>query len=430
MSHRWRTPLPCYILVNRYLPRIIDAELERALASAGALVLRGPRAVGKTESARQVAASEIRLDSTEPLAVLAREQPTVALEGVIPRLLDEWQFAPGLWNAARHEVDKRQRPGQFILSGSAVPDDDDLRHSGAGRFRQLTMRTMTLFETRHSSGAVSLRELLAGHQPGTAQSSLEFADIVRRVVVGGWPGWMMLGEAEAREQAVSYLNDISAHDFVQVAGTKRDPRRLIAYLRAFAALTAHPAPLTAVSRRIRDEGSLAIGAGAAPVLHDLAERLYLVEDQEAWAPLLRSRSTAVQTPKRHLADPSLSAALLGAGSDRLLREPETLGFLFESQLVHDLRVYAQAVGAHGVFHYRDTKGRDEIDAVVEGEDGQWLAFEAKLGASSIDRAAENLLRVGQKFANPPKALIVVIPTGVSYRRPDGVLVVPLSVLGP
>lgn len=253
--------------------------------------------------------------------------------------------------------------------------------------------------------------------------------MVRRIVTGGWPGWRGVGAAAARSRALSYLDDIAQHDFPEVAGRRRDPRRLTAHLRAVSALTAQPAAYAAIARRIADDGAAAPGENTTPQMHEFAERLFLIEDQPAWSPKLRSQSTAIQTPKRHLVDPSLAAALLGAGSARLLLEPETLGFLFESQVVHDLRVYAQHAGARGVSHYRDTKGRDEIDAVVEGENGDWLAAEVKLGRSAVDGAAANLRRICAKMARPPAAMIIVIPTGIAHRRSDGVCVVPLTVLG-
>lgn len=411
-----------------YVPRIVDEEIRTALNAAGAVVLRGTRAVGKTESARRVAASELRLDSSDPRAVLARTQPTSALEGPVPRLLDEWQVVPELWNEVRHAVDDRRASGQFLLTGSAWPNDDHLLHSGAGRFAQVTMRTMALAETGDSTAAVSLTELFSGDLP-LAESSTDFAALVGRIVRGGWPGWFDADEATASLRARSYLNDIAEHDFPTVAGPRRDPRRLLAFLRALAGLTAQPASQAAITRRMNEDATV-VGAAAVPELFDLAQRLYLVENQPAWSPSLRSRTALLQTPSRHLADPSLAAALLGAGTYRLLSEPHTLGFLFESQVVHDLRVYAQAIGARGVFHYRDAKARDEIDAVVEASDGRWVAVEVKLGLSQVDAAASNLLRVVAKVARPPEACVVITPSGVAYRRPDGVLVVPLTVLGP
>ncbi|WP_206610418.1 ATP-binding protein [Actinomyces wuliandei] len=393
------------------------------------MVLRGARATGKTESALQVAASTLRLDSASPRARLARASPETALAGDTPRLLDEWQLAPGLWNEVRHAVDQRRAPGQFVLTGSASPDDDPLRHSGAGRMHTLLLRTMTLAETRHSTGEVSLSSLLDGEELPLADSALGLPELVSRVVTGGWPGWFDLSERSARLRADSYVQDIVEHEFATVAGTRRDPRRFHAYLSALAGLVAQPASQAAVVRRMREEYVGSLGPTAPTALHDLAQRLFLVEDQPAWSPSLRSASAASQAPVRHLVDPSLAAVLLGAGSDRLMTDPQTLGFLFESQVVHDLRVYAQAAGARGVFHYRDTKGRDEIDAVVEGADGQWLAVEVKLGEGRVEEGAANLLRVTAKMTSPPLMCLVVVPTGVAHVRPDGVGVLPLTVLG-
>lgn len=415
--------------MNEYLPRVADAQVAQALRSSGAVEIRGTRACGKTETARQFAASEIRLDAGDARATLAQSQPETALPGENPRLLDEWQLVPGLWNAVRREVDNRKKPGQFLMTGSATPNDP-FRHSGAGRFRRVLLRTMSLFESGHSSGEVSLSELFDGSDVALAEAELDFAGMVNRLVAGGWPGWLGLEAADAQAQATSYLDDIVEHDFPDVAGYRRDPRRFRAYLGALAGLVSQPAGFAAITRRMQDEYSLDVGSSAVPELHDFASRLYLIEDQPAWSPRLRAKSVASQSPVRHLADPSLAAALLGAGSQRLLAGLNTLGFLFESQAVHDLRVYAQAMGARGVFHYRDSKGRDEIDAVVESDRGDWIGFEVKLGQDAVDAGAANLLRVAPKIECVPAALVVVTAAGVSYRRDDGVLVVPLSVLGP
>lgn len=415
--------------MDGYLDRIVDAEISAALDNAGAVVLHGARAVGKTESARRHSESELRLDSEDARARLAREQPTTALDGATPRLLDEWQLVPALWNEVRHAVDERRRPGQFILSGSAMPEDDLTRHSGAGRFQRVTMRTLSLAESGDSTGEVSLAELLEGREPPLAESAQDLPETVNRLVVGGWPGWIGAAESSAQARARAYLDDLAKHDFVQVAGRRRDPRRFLSYARGLAGLVAQPASYAAIARR-SEQSTTALNPAAVTELHDLAARVFLTEDQPAWSPRLRSRQALVQTPKRHLVDVSLAAALLGATTQRLFAEPETLGILFESQTVHDLRVYAQAVAARGVFHLRDSKGRDEIDAVVEASDGRWLGIEVKLGSVSIDSAAAALLRVAAKVERPATALIVVIPVGVAHVRSDGVWVVPLTVLGP
>lgn len=290
------------------------------------------------------------------------------------------------------------------------------------------MRTMSCAESGHSSGEVSLAGLFAG-DVALAEAPLSLEAVVSRIVVGGWPGWFDRDEDAAMAAVRAYLADIAHHDFTLVAGPRRDPRRMMAYLNAVAALVAQPASMAALSRRMSEASTVDIGPLAAPTAHDLATRLFLVEDQPAWSPRLRSRTAAAATPTVHLTDPSLAAALLGCGSERLLAEPATLGFLVESQVVHDLRVYADAMGARGVYHYRDTKGRDEIDAVVEAQDGSWIGVEVKLGPSRVDEAAVNLLRVAAKIERAPRALVVVTPTGVAHRRKDGVLVVPLTTLG-
>lgn len=412
-----------------YVPRIVDDELQRALKSAGAVLIQGARAIGKTETAKQQAASILRLDTADPRAVLARQDPSLALDGDTPRLLDEYQAAPGLWNAVRHEVDGRGLPGQFILTGSAVPTLDGIQHSGAGRVRRILMRTMTLQETGHSTGRVSLSKLLLGEEPGVEESEISLPELLERLVIGGWPGQLTLPLSEARATHLSYVSDLATHDFIEIGGARRDPRRMEAFLRAVAGLVSQNATFAGITRRMRETETLTFGDKAVSELFDLAAQMFVVEDQEAWSPRLTSASAPSQTPVRHLADVSLACALLGAGVDRLLAEPATLGYIFESAVVHDLRVYADAAQARGVYHYRDTKGRDEIDAIVEGIDGQWLGIEVKLGQSACDEAAANLLRVAAKVARPPQALAVIIPTGIAHRRSDGVYVIPLSTLG-
>src|SRR5699024_5121819 len=244
-----------------------------------------------------------------------------------------------IWNEVRHAVDDRGGSGRFLLSGSAIPDDGGLRHCGAGRFRRVMMRTMTLFETGESNGHVSLRSLLNGEGIDVVESKTTFEEVVRRIVVGGWPGWRQVDEQTAMTRALSYVEDISEHDFVQLAGQRRDPRRFTAYLRAMASLVAQPAAYTAITRRLEDSSNLRVGAASF-----------------------------------------LGAALLVASSERLLLELHSLGILCESEVVHDLRVHAQTTITQSVFLYRDSKGRDEIDTVVDDSDGSGIAVEVKLRA--------------------------------------------------
>lgn len=250
------------------------------------------------------------------------------------------------------------------------------------------------------------------------------------MVRGGWPGWLDLEADDAAEAVASYVDEMSEHDYPLVGGPRRDPRRFRAFLAAYAGLVAQPASLAAVRRRMGEITGRRPADSLVSELHDFAARLFLVEDQPAWAARLRSRTPLIQTPKRHLADPSLALALLGAGASRLLNDPQTLGIVLESQAVHDLRVAAQAARMRGVFHLRDAKGRDEIDVVVEARDGRWAGFEVKLSHRAVDDAAAALLRVAAKVERPAAALAVIIPTGPVLRRPDGVWVIPLACLRP
>lgn len=413
-----------------YIPRLLDAHLRRGLESAPAVVIEGPRACGKTELAAQQARSTIFLDDTSPASVLAATQPASALTGQTPRLLDEWNVCPGLWNEVRHEVDRRRRPGQFILTGSAAPDVKTARHSGAGRFERLRLSTMTLLERGLSNGTFSLAALFAGTQvPGEgAQATVE--QYAQWIVAGGWPGFPAAKPADAARRVDAYLADLVEHDFPEVAGLRRDPRRFRAFLRAYAGLVAQPASFAAISRRLGEEFAPGISPETVGILHDFAARLFIITDQPAFSAKLRSASQPIQTPKRHLADPSLAASLLGASPARLLGDLETLGLLFESLVVHDLRVYAQASLGATLCHLRDRKARDEIDAIIEGPDGNWVGVEVKLSHQAVDAAAANLLRVAGKITPQPTALVVVIASGPVFQRSDGVWVAPAAALAP
>ena len=418
--------------MDNYIPRVIDSEVERGLRSAGALVIKGPRACGKTRTALQHALSAIQLDRDTPEAAVARMQPAEALRGERPRLIDEWQAAPGVWNEVRHAVDDSHLKGQFILTGSATPDEVAHRHSGAGRIRSVVMRTLSLREKGVEAEPVSLARIIDGTQEPTQGSKLTVPDYASHLVAGGFPELFSLDPADAQEAMESYLLEMSEHDYPDLVGPRRDPRLFRNFLLGYAGLIAQPATAAAIRRRI---GELS-GAHTPPspetvnVLHDFATRLFLVEDQPAWSPSVRSKTTLVQMPKRHLADPGLAAALLAVDPDYLLRDLETLGIFFESLVVHDLRVYAQALRSRGVFHLRDTKGREEIDAVVELRDGRWLGFEVKLSHHAIDGAAAHLKAAAAKVVPEAAALLVIVPTGPAFRRADGVWVVPLAALAP
>ena len=414
-----------------YQPRIVDQELADRLASTGAVVLEGPKGCGKTATARQIAASEVLLDVDDNARRAIAIDPSLVLAGPVPRLLDEWQIEPTIWNHIRRAVDDRQAPGQFILTGSAVPTDDITRHTGAARLTPLRMRPMSLFEMGRSTGAMSLRALLSGSAERSADTGSTVGDVAELVVVGGWPGNLGLTVPQATRAVRDYLDEIRRVDVGRVDRTSRDPAKVGRILRA---LGRHVSTEVSLATLSADAGA-ADGLLARDTVTDYLtalERLMIVEDQPAWAPHLRSRSRVRSASKRHFADPSLACAALRATPDRLLADLNALGLLFESLVVRDLRVYAQAADAT-VLHYRDNTGL-EVDAIVEMADGRWAAFEVKLGPGQVDDAAARLRtfaeRVDTTKCGAPMALGVIVTTGYGYRRTDGIAVIPIGALGP
>jgi len=414
-----------------YERRVVDAELRQRLSATGAVVIEGPKACGKTQTALQVAGSSVLLDTNVSARRALAVQPSLVLDGKAPRLLDEWQVEPQLWNLVRREVDSRQLAGQFILTGSAVPADDAQRHTGAGRFSFLRMRPMTLFETGHSTGAMSLTELMAGNVSSSGDTGLTIAEIAKRITIGGWPAQQSKSVRDAARAARDYLEQVQQVDVGRVAGGKRDPIKVGRLLSSLARNTATEAATTVLAT---DAGG-SVGPLARNTVSDyldVLERLMVVENQPAWSPHLRSRSILRLKPKRHFVDPSLAVAALAAGPDRLLADLELMGFLFESLVIRDLRVFAQPLDGQ-VFHYRNNNGV-EVDAIVQLTDGRWGAFEVKLGQGMIDAAADNLLRfeklVDVHKSGPPTVLAVICGTGFAYRRKDGVVVIPIGALGP
>ncbi len=418
--------------MSDYLPRIVDEELQRGLRTSGAVYVRGPRACGKTATSQRACSSEIRLDESTPETFAALTDPRLALAGATPRLIDEWQAIPEIWNAVRHAIDDRKSRGQFILTGSATPELESRRHSGAGRIRALTMRTMSLMERFDDtqSEAASLSKLFDGTLQPNSGTDASVEDYAQWMTSGGWPGLQDLDVTDASDEVASYLAMMSEHDYPLIGGSRRDPRRFYAFLEAYAGVIAQPASFKAIGRRMGEITGTTPAEALVPQLHDFASRLFLIEDQPAWSTKLRSRTTLIQTPKRHLADVSLALSLLRASPKRLLSDLETLGIIFESLAVHDLRVYAQALRSRGVYHLRDVKGRLEIDAIVENADGDWIGCEMKLSHHGVDKAAKQLLHVAAHIESPPAALVVIIPTGPVVQRPDGVWVIPLASLCP
>ena len=413
-----------------YLPRVVDSELETRLAANGAVLVEGPKACGKTETARQLAASEVLLDIDVPARQAAELDPGLVLAGEPPRLIDEWQIVPGIWNRVRRELDVRKLAGQFVLTGSAVPADDETRHTGAMRFGRVRMRTMSLYEAGRSSGAVSLREALGGAPTSCSDPGLTIHDLIDEVTMGGWPGIRSLSVTDAGQAVRDYLEQIQRTDINGVDGVRRDPLRVGAVLRGLARNVATQATLTRIAADATDLGPSIVDDTVGGYLSAL-ERLMVVEDQRAWNTHLRSSHQLRTTPTRHFVDPSLAVAALGASPKSLLGDLNYFGLLFESLVVRDLRVYAQALGGE-VFHYRDQSGL-EVDAIVDTPD-HWAAFEIKLGSGRVEEAAASLARFRQRVdlarRGEPAVVAVIVGSGYGYVRADGVHVIPIGALAP
>ena len=414
-----------------YDKRVIDAELGGLLAATGCVVLEGPKAVGKTATAQQLAASSVLLDVDTNARQLASIDPGLLLAGATPRLIDEWQLEPGLWNQVRREVDRRGISGQFILTGSAVPADDAARHTGAGRMSRLRIRPMSLFETGHSSGEVSLSALFDGATPRAADPGMTIPEIIERICVGGWPVVTRLAPGPAQRAMRAYLSEIARTDIQRVDGVRRDPMRVERVLRSVARNVATQASIATIAADAGGPDGPLERETVREYLGSL-ERLMIVEDAPAWAPTLRSRARLRTAVTRHFVDPCLAVAALNASPARLLSDLNLLGFLFESLVVRDLRVYLQHMGGR-VLHYRDSNDL-EVDLILETEDGRWAAAEVTLGSGQVDKGAETLLRFARQVdtgrCGDPAFLAVVTATGYAYTRPDGVSVVPLATLAP
>lgn len=398
---------------------------------AGAVVIDGPKAVGKTETAKQVANSYSYLDNDQGQRQLALADPSLVLDGDTPRLIDEWQIVPAVWNTVRRAVDERQQPGQFVLTGSATPADDVTRHTGAGRFTRVRMHPLSLVETGHSTGHVSLRALLNGDAPRGSGSGADLAMLVERIISGGWPASQSMPLAQAAQYARSYLDQIARLEIVGLVEVRHDPIKVAALLRSLARTTASETSIATLARdTVGEAGSLHRDTVSRYL--DALQRAHLIEVQEAWNLALRTRTSLRGTPKRHLADTSLITAALRVSSPAMLmNDPETLGLVFESLVMQQLRTFADLIDAD-VRHFRDSSGL-EVDAIVEHSDGRWGAFEVKLGAGMIEQASSTLQRFAKQVdtgrRQPPTVLAVIVPTGPSYRRSDGVSVVALTSLG-
>jgi len=414
-----------------YIKRISDVELHKKLNAAGVLLIRGMKACGKTKSAKQVASSMVSFDQDEQVPLLMETGPQRLLIGEVPRLIDEWQEFPKIWNYVRHEVDERNQTAQFILTGSANPDESIKAHSGAGRFTVLDMRTMSWQELGWSTGSISLGKLLAGEDQSTVDSATDLDAIVERIVKGGFPALIKKNISQAMEINRAYIDLLAEVDMSRVSNIKRNPNKVRSLLRALARNTATTVDLSVLEKDVKLNENTDI---SRPTIYDYLEvlnRLMIIEDQPVWNAHIRSSALLRKASKRHFSDVALAVAALGVDKNALLNDLKFTGFLFESLAVHDLRVYAQANDAK-VFHYYDSSGL-EVDAIVQKYSGECCAFEIKLGIGQIDEAAKNLLKfasvLGEQSKSKLISLNVITGTGISYKRNDGINVISLSSLG-
>jgi predicted AAA+ superfamily ATPase len=420
-----------YSLAMEYRPRVVDAQLAGALRRAGAVLIEGAKGCGKTSTAMQAARSIARIDVDPAVELYMMSDPGLVLAGDQPRLIDEWQRQPKLWDMIRRAVDDQPGPGHFILTGSATPDPTVHRHSGAGRFAVLRMRPMTLFESGVSTGTVSLHGLIESNhvapEPPVLAELRDWAEIIAR---GGWPAVCRVDVADAQDYCRDYLALIAEADMAMETGVTRDPIRVVRLIRSLARNVSTEASITTLAKD---------SAGSTGPLNretvsrylDALERLMVVEPQPAWDTALRGSAMLRRAPAWHFVDPSLAVAALGGTPEKLIAEPKTLGLLFESLAIRDLRAYAAADRGE-VYRARDSTGK-EVDAIIEYPDG-WVACEIKLGFGQIEDAALSLNAfvptVDTQTVGPCKARLVITGTGPSFSRPDGVLVVSLAALTP
>ncbi len=420
---------------KKYQPRIIDNKIEQYLSAFGAICIEGPKWCGKTWTSSFHSKSEIFLG--DPAGgfqnrKLAELSPSIVLEGAAPRLIDEWQEVPPLWDAVRYQVDQSAEKGQYILTGSATPNHKGILHSGAGRIARLRMRPMSLFESKQSSGAVSLQALCNGDFTPAMTGEVDLHHIIELILRGGWPGSLYLPSDQAFLLPKEYLDAVIEDDIYRMDGIKRDTDKMRLLLRSLARNESTTVTNKTLKNDIKAVDDEDIDVETVASYLTVFNRLFLTDNQPPFSSNIRSSVRVKQAEKKHFCDPSLACALLKATPDSLLGDLETLGFLFESLCERDLRIYAESFGAN-LYHYQDYNNR-EIDAVIELSDGRWCAFEIKLGAHQIDQAAENLKTLHAEIASaekgvPPSILCVICGlSNAAYRREDGVYVVPITAL--
>lgn len=420
--------------MNEYYHRIVESKIDDMLESSGAVLIEGPKWCGKTTTAAQKAKSIVYMQdpmTKDQNSELAKVNPSLLFAGNTPRLIDEWQLVPSLWDSIRHEVDKRGELGQFLMTGSSTPiSTREISHSGIGRISRVLMRTMSLYESRDSNGTVSLKKLFDGSATVASSSNLDINRIAYLICRGGWPNAVNRKEKVALQQAINYYDGLVDRDINESAGAPRNRERLQRFLRSYARNIATQATITTIKADMLfndtntlDEDTIAAYIGAL-------KRMFVIEELSAWNPNLRSQTTIRTGDTRHFIDPSIACASLGIGPNDLINDLKTFGYLFESLCVRDLRIYAQLLDGD-LFHYRDKNGL-ECDAVIHLRNGNWGAIEVKLGHHQVEDAAKNLLklktRINTEKMKEPAFLLILTGAQYAYKREDGVFVVPIGCL--
>ena len=427
--------------MDGYRHRIMDVLLKKKLEAKGAVLIEGPKWCGKTTTAEQIAVSKVMLARTDVknnFRSLLEIDTDAALAGAPPMLIDEWQTVPKLWDAVRYTVDQRRKMGQFILTGSSVPDKDaeqEIEHSGTGRFAWLTMRPMSLFESGESNGSVSLGDLFVSSKNILGKNSLLLKDIAFLICRGGWPMAIDLPEEAALEQAFDYYDAVTKEDITKVNGIKRASEKVQRLMRAYARHQGTQASIATLKEDLKSNDMGTIDDDTIASYLDALRKIFVVEDMPAWNPNLRSKTAIRTTDTRYFVDPSIATAALGIGPADLINDLNTMGFLFETMCVRDLRVYAEALNGK-VYHFRDKKGL-ECDAVIHLRNGQYGLIEIKLGGETlINDGVETLNSLENQIdtihMKAPAFKMILTATGdYAYRRPnDGIYIVPVGCLKP
>jgi len=418
---------------SQYRPRVIDELVEQYLQAFGAICIEGPKWCGKTWTAHMHAKSAFLV--SDPAGnfqnrQLAQLDPSIVLDGQFPRLIDEWQEVPSLWDAVRFKVDDQAVKGQFILTGSATPKRRGVMHSGTGRIARLRMMSMSLYESGDSSGSISLKDICNSVYETKLTGDVLLRTIATLILRGGWPGSIGLSTKNAVLIPRMYLKNVVDDDVDKIDDIKRDKAKMRLLLRSLA----RNESTTVGKKKLKDDMMSvekdSIDEDTITDYLDVFTSLFILENQKTYGASLQASLSVKQAEKRHFTDPSFACSLLGiTQEDKLIGDLQTFGFMFEALCVRDLRIYAQAFGGE-LYHYQDYEN-NEIDAVIEMPDGSWSAFEIKLGANQIDAAAQSLLKIQAKFLKPASSLCVICGlSNAAYRRPDGVYVVPLTALRP